>query len=615
MNRSYVISGIFAFTGLIFLARLFYLQVIDDSYLHKASEKGERVIYPARGLIYDRFGKLIVINQPIYDVMLLQNDLGDIDVGRFCSLLGVPDSVYYNRLDLLRENAHGYYSRLRPEVFISQVPPEKHVAFSEQQFEFPGFSTQRKTIRRYPNACAAHVLGDIGEVSAEERKATQNFYNLGEYIGKSGLEKYYEKQLRGHKGHDAYLRDRHGRDIGEFADGRFDTPAVAGYNMISTLDIELQKYGEQLMQNKRGSIVAIEPSTGEILAWVSSPTYDPNLLVGRERAANYQALLDDTINKSLINRPLSARYPPGSTFKPVMGLVAWQEGAIDFTTGYSCPGAYILGGLSVGCHGHAPIPDLKTGVQHSCNAYFCNSFRRLLELPKYKDESAALAVWDSYLYKFGLGQPVGVDLPNEYGGNIPTPAYYDRIYKGWRWKASTIISLAIGQGEMLVTPLQLANVYAILANRGYYVTPHLAREFSSEDTTYATTHERHDTGIPRERFEMIVDGLADAVAAGTARLAIIDSIEVCGKTGTAENPHGDDHSLFAAFAPREKPKIAIAVIVENATWGGSYAAPIASLMIEYYMNRTISEKRKWLEERMMNAVFVEEALEVDSLVR
>jgi penicillin-binding protein 2 len=615
VNRSYVIGGLIIFTGIIFLARLFYLQVIDDTYLHKASEKGERVIYPARGQIYDRFGKLIVINQPIYDVLLLQNDLGEIDVKRFCDLLGIDDSVYHNRMKLLRENKHGYYSPLRPEVFIKQVPPERLGAFSENLFAFPGFSTQTKTIRSYPSKSAAHVLGDIGEVSAEERKATHNFYNLGEYIGKSGMERFYEVQLRGSKGRDAYLRDRHGRDIGEFADGRFDTAAISGYNMTSTLDIELQAYGEKLMQNKRGSIVAIEPTTGEILAWVSSPTYDPNLLVGRERAANYQTLLDDSINKSLINRPLSARYPPGSTFKPIMGLIAWQEGAIDFNTGYSCPGAYILGGLSVGCHGHAAIPDLSTGVQYSCNAYFCNSLRRLLELPKYKDESAALAVWNDYLYKFGLGKPVGVDLPGEYGGNVPTPEFYDKIYKGWRWRASTIISLGIGQGELLVTPLQLANAYAILANKGYYITPHLARTFSNEDTTFASSYSRHETGIPRMKFEAITQGLADAVAAGTARLAIIDSITVCGKTGTAENPHGDDHSIFAAFAPRENPQIAIAVIVENATWGGSFAAPIASLMIEYYINREISDKRKYLEERMMNAVFVEQPVEVEELVR
>ena len=608
MNRAYVISGLFILTGLIFLSRLLYLQVIDDSYLQKASEKGERIIYPARGLIYDRYGKLIIINQPIYEVLLQQNIMGEIDVELFCSLLGIPDSVYQNQLRVLRENKMGYYSRLRPEIFIKQVPQEKIGGFEEHLFAFPGFSIQTKTIRSYPNQNAAHVLGDIGEVSAVERKASDNYYNLGEYIGKSGLEKHYEEHLRGQKGRDAYLRDRHGRDIGEFEGGRFDIKAVSGYNMTSTLDIELQKYGELLMQNKRGSIVAIEPETGEILAWVSSPGYDPNLLVGRDRGANYRILLNDTINKSLINRPLSARYPPGSTYKVVMGLIALNEGAIDFTTGYSCPGAFILGGLRVGCHGHPAIPNLNVGIQHSCNAYFCSSFRRLLESRKYKDESEALQVWVDYMYRFGLGRPLGIDLPGEFGGNVPTPEYYDRIYRGWRWKASTIISLAIGQGEMLLTPLQLANVYAIIANNGYYVTPHLARSFSSEDTSVSLSFEQHDTGIKAESFMLIKQGLADAVSSGTARLAIIDSIIVCGKTGTAENPHGKDHSVFASFAPREEPKIAIAVIVENATWGGSYAAPIASLMIEYYIKRRISEKRKWLEERMINARFIDEPI-------
>lgn len=604
-SRKFVIRIVVILFGLAFIIRLFYLQVYDESLKAKASDIGISTQYPARGLIYDRFGKLIVTNEPIYDLLVVQKQVNEIDTVLFCSLLGISDSLFHERFRILQENKGNIYSRYKPEPFISQIPKEVFARFEEHLHQFPGFYPQVKMVRSYPYKSAAHVLGDIGEVSPEEREASNYYYKLGELVGKSGLEKYYEKELRGNRGVKYYLRDNIGRVIGSFQNGMYDTSAVSGKNLTTTLDIELQVFGELLMQNKRGSIVAIEPKTGEILAFVSSPSYDPNLLVGRNRGKNFTLLSLDSINKPLINRPLSAMYPPGSIFKAAMGLAAWQEGAIDFQTGYGCAGAYILGGLRVGCHGHATITNLNQAIQYSCNAYFCNSLKKFLELSKYSNESEALTVWDNYMYSFGMGKPTGIDLPGEKSGNIPTPEYYDRQYKGWRWRASTVISIAFGQGETLLTPLQMAYFFAIISNNGVYKKPHLALKFEQDTDALRTYDSLYYSMVDSTYFKSILPGLEDAVRAGTARLAYNDSIRICGKTGTAENPHGKDHSIFAAFAPADNPKIAIAVIVENSGFGGTWAAPIASLMIEKYLNRKISNRRAWLEQRILDANFLE----------
>lgn len=605
--RKYIIGAMFIVLGLVYVGKLFMLQVVNDDLKMQASDIGKRTIFPARGLILDRNGRLIVGNQPIYELLVVQRQVGAMDTAKFCELLGINDSIFEAQFDKLRSNPYRF-SRSKPEPFLSQISIEKYQRFEEHLHEFPGFVTQVKVVRTYPYRSAAHVVGDIGEVSPEEREASINYYHLGEYVGKSGIEKQYEKQLRGKKGVQYYMRDNLGRDLGPFQNGIFDTQAVSGSNLFTTLDIELQQYGELLMQNKRGSIVAIEPSTGEVLAFVSSPTYDPNLLVGRQRGDNFRMLVNDIVNKPLINRPLTAIYPPGSIFKALMGLIAINEGAIGFQGGTPCAGAYVSGGVRVGCHAHPAIVDLNMAIQHSCNAYFCNSLKRLLESNRYKNESEAIDVWADYLHQFGYGGRTGIDLPGEGGGNIPNSAYFDRIYKGWRWRALTVISLGIGQGEITTTPLQMAHSYAILANQGRYYVPHVVKSIEDDSTTLAGYKEMKRVNIDPVYFAYILDGMEAVVTSGTARQAKIEGIAVCGKTGTAENPHGKDHSIFAAFAPKEAPQIAIAVVVENSGFGGTWAAPIASLMMEFYLKREIPENRKWQEERMLNANFIQPQL-------
>lgn len=603
-SRKYVVMAVMILFGLLYIGRLFDLQVLDKSLQTKASDIGTRTIFPARGLIYDRNGKLIVGNQPIYELLVVQQQMGAMDTVRFCELLGITDSVFHARIQRLRSSP-GMFSRLKPEPFLSQIPYEVFAAFEEHRHEFPGFYPQVKMVRYYPYHCAAHVVGDIGEVSKEEREASGLYYSLGEYVGKSGLEKQYESLLRGRKGVQYYMKDNIGRNLGSFQDGRYDTLPESGKALVTTLDIELQQYGERLMRNKRGSIVAIEPSTGEVLAFISSPAYDPNLLVGRERGDNFNRMLRDAVNKPLINRPLSAMYPPGSTFKPLMGLMAVQEKALTLNSHYPCASGYVFGGIRVGCHAHEHIDNFNEAIQHSCNAWFCNAFRQFLESDRFANESEAIDKWADYLHQFGLGVKTGIDLPGEYAGNIPAAAYFDKLYKGWRWKAITVISLSIGQGEITTTPLQIANMYAVLANKGIHYPPHLVKEVQG-DTSGAlqkyTTPQR--VAIDSNLFVYILDGMESVVTSGTARRAFLDSIAICGKTGTAENPHGEDHSLFAAFAPKENPQIAIGVIVENSGFGGTWAAPIASLMIEYYLTRTISDRRKVEEQRILDADFI-----------
>lgn len=600
--RKYIIQALIILFGVLYVGRLFYLQIWDNSLQMQASDVGKRTIFPARGLIFDRNDKLIVGNKPIYDLLVVQRQVGEMDTARFCQLLGINDSTFKAQFEKLQAEPWRYSSR-KPEPFLTQIDYETFARLEEHLHEFPGFYPQVKMVRTYPYGSAAHVVGDIGEVDKRERER-YGYYDLGEYIGKSGLELYYEEALRGSKGVNYYLKDNIGRDLGSFQGGAFDTLPEAGQNLFTTLDIELQQYGERLMQNKRGSIVAIEPATGEVLAFISSPAYDPNLLVGRQRGRNFVALTQDT-NKPLLNRPLTALYPPGSTFKPVMGLISIEEGAIPIETYFPCSGGYRYPGGLLGCHGHVPIHNFNQAIQHSCNAWFCNSLAKLLEMEQYADETEAVNEWAEYLKQFKMGVPTNIDLPGEKKGNVPTGDSYDKLYEGWRWKAATVISIAIGQGEILTTPLQIANLYAILANGGTFYSPHLAKAFEGDSVLLTEYRESQKVGIDEHLFAYIKEGMENVVEAGTARLAQIDSISVCGKTGTAENPHGEDHSIFAAFAPREDPKIAIAVVVENSGFGGTWAAPIASLMIEYYIKRKIPDNRKWHEQRILDANFID----------
>lgn len=582
----------------VLIARLFWLQIIDDTYAQKASETVIRhiTVYPARGLIYDRNGNIIVFNKAVYDLMVVPSQVRQMDTAKFCSLLGIEKEFFKERLMKIRQS-----SVYKPDVLIKQIPAEVYARFQEFLFEFPGFFAQVRTVRSYPFAAAAHLLGDIAEVDSPEIIASKFFYRPGDYVGKSGLEKMYEPQLMGTRGSRAVMVDVHNREIGSYKGGMFDTVAVAGNNLTTTLDMELQLYAEKLMQNKRGSIVAIEPSTGEVLCMVSSLSYDPNLLSGKYRGENFMALNSDTINRPLINRAITGLYPPGSTFKTVMALVGLQAGTLLPTSTYPCAGGFHMGSVSMGCHNHAQAYGVEEAIQNSCNAYFAYVFRNLIDQSKFDDAGDGIQAWHDAAEKFGLGKKTGIDLPGEKSGLLPDEKYYDKRYPDWRWGSLTVISLAIGQGELLMTPLQIANMMATIANHGYYYTPHLAKTFAVDTVSHLQTfHEKHETGIEEKYYQLVVNGMEKVVSAGTARSAYLASIAICGKTGTAENA-GVDHSIFAGFAPKEKPQIAIAVYVENATWGGTYAAPIASLIIEKYLTDSISTPRLPMEQRLMEA--------------
>jgi len=478
----------------------------------------------------------------------------------------------------------------------------------EELYRFPGFYVQARTLRKYTQPVASHLLGYVGEVD-NKLIARDRYYRAGDYIGVSGIEKNYEEQLRGTKGVNIFLVDVHNNIKGSYADGRYDTTAVPGTNLWSTIDLDLQVYGENLMQNKSGSIVAIEPATGEILALVTSPTYDPSLLVGRVRSGNFASLQADTL-KPLFDRALMASYPPGSTFKIMNGLIGLQENVIRPASRFECHMGYHAGSITVGCHSHESPLDLREAVAQSCNAWFCNAFRYILENSEYASVQDAYDRWREYLVSFGFGNKLGIDLPNELPGFIPTRSYYDRYYGKDRWKALTVISLAIGQGEIGATPLQMANMAATIANRGSFFIPHVVKKIGDDGAPAAMYTQRYTTGISPENFVPVIEGMEGAVNGGpgsTARGARLDSIIICGKTGTAQNPHGKDHSIFVAFAPKDNPQIAIAVYVENAGFGSTFAAPIASLMIEEYLTGTV--KRKYLEDYVHRVIMTQNAEE------
>lgn len=586
--RKYILGSMAIIATVLLLVRLFYIQVVDDSYRSSADSNVLRYVtqYPARGVVYDRNGKLVVYNQAAYDIMVIPGQTSAIDTTEFCDLTGISPVSFKERMAAARK-----YSLYAPSVFLRQISSETYARLQEKMFRFPGFYVQTRTLRSYARPVAAHILGYVGEVD-DNIIAEDPYYKAGDYIGVSGIEKAYENELRGKKGVNIYLVDVHNRIKGSFSDGGLDTVPEPGRDLVTTIDLDLQEYGELLMQNKSGSIVALDPATGEVLALVSSPAYDPSLLVGRIRTTNFNHLLTDTLNP-LFNRALMASYPPGSIFKPLMGLIALQEKAITPSTLFGCSPGYLF----VGCHSHATPLNLSEAIMHSCNSYFCQAFRRVLESNSYGSVSEAYARWQKYLNDFGFGNRLNTDFPNELPGFIPGTAYYDRYYGQGRWRALTVISLAIGQGEMGTTPLQMANMTAAIANRGFFYTPHIIRTSGAEGEPAARFVEKHFTGIDSVHFGPVIEGMDLVVSGGegaTARHIGIPGIIICGKTGTAQNPHGDDHSVFVAFAPRDNPKIAIAVYVENAGYGSTHAAPVASLMIERYLTGEV--KNKWREQ-------------------
>lgn len=592
VNRRYLFIALVALVGTVYAGRLFYLQVINKEYKIRAVNNAIRRIidYPPRGVIYDRNNKLLVSNQAAYDLMVIPREVKNCDTLELCKLLSITKDDFKKRFTDLKAKGHASY---QPAIFEDQLSARTYAALQERLFEFNGFYVQSRTVRSYNKAVAAHLLGYVGEVDEKIVKDSA-YYEMGDYIGLSGLEKSYEVVLRGKRGVRHVEKDVFNRERAPFADGEYDTVGVAGLDLVTGLDADLQEYGEKLMQNKIGSIVAIDPATGEILAFVSSPTYNPNLLVGREKSANYVLLRNDS-TKPLYNRASMASYPPGSTFKLVDALVGQQLGVLTPETRYGCGGGFRMGSVHVGCHGHASPADLKFSITTSCNGYYCHVFKDIVD--HYPTTAQGYTTWRDYVMSFGLGAKFPSDLPNELRGNIPSLDFYNKRYGANGWKALTVISLGIGQGEMLVTPLQMANMTAIIANRGWYYLPHAVKMVGGKPVNQKYRTKKY-TKVSAQYFPIVVDAMENVILNGTGRGARIDSIAVCGKTGTAQNPHGEDHSIFTAFAPKDNPKIAIAVYVENGGFGATWAAPIASLMIEKYINRKV--KRTDLEKRMMD---------------
>ena len=597
-NRTYIIGGFFVLVILIFIIRLFSIQVIDDSF-KTSSENNvirKQTDYPRRGLIYDRNNELVVYNEAAYDLMITPKQASYIDTSLICTLLEIDTISLIHKIEKA-EN----YSMYKASVFMKQISVETYSKLQENLFLMPGFFVQTRTLRKYPYSTASHLLGYVGEVN--ERVLKNNpYYKEGDYIGVSGIEKAYEDQLRGQKGVKLLLKDVHNNIQGSFNDGKFDIKSQAGKNLQSSIDILLQNYGEKLMKNKKGSIVALEPSSGEILCLISSPNYDPNDLVGRKRSDNYLILNNDTINKPLFNRASLAQYPPGSTFKLINALIGLQEKVISSSTKYKCNEGYIYGEekRKMKCHAHRSPLNLIESISNSCNAYFCNVYREIIE--KYPNTYEGYNVWREYVTSFGLGNWLNNDLPTGQKGFVPSYNFYDKIYGKNRWKYSTNLSLSVGQDALLATPIQLANMTACIANRGYYYTPHIVKNINNDKIDDRFT-KRNYAMIDSALFEIVIKGMQKVVEdeeLGTSNIAKMEDINVCGKTGTAQNPHGEDHSIFIGFAPMNNPKIALAVYVENGGWGSTWAVPIASLMIEKYMKGTI--KRNKLEKEIIEGV-------------
>ncbi len=604
-KRKYVIGGFIIIIAAIFLVRLFDLQINDEKYKRSADSNAflKKTVYPSRGLIYDRNGELVVFNQPAYDVMLIPRDVQPFDTLDFCSTLNITREQFDKRMaDMKDRRLNPGYSSYTPQRLITQLSAQDYGRLQEKLYRFPGFFIQKRILRQYKHATAANVLGNIREVSAKDIER-DDYYSPGDYTGDLGIEKSYEPYLRGVKGVEILIRDARGRIQGRYDDGASDIAPISGRDIRLSLDIKLQQYAESLMVGKRGAVVAIEPATGEVLCMVSMPNYDPTLLVGRQRGENYRKLVNDD-SWPLYDRALMGSYPPGSTFKPTQGLIFLQEGIIDLNTTYPCAHGYINGGLRVGCHAHgSPLP-LKPALQTSCNAFFCWGFKAMIaRRSKYGSSANAFEVWKKHLVSMGYGYRLGIDLPGEQRGFIPNEEFYNRFYSKGHWSANTIISVAIGQGEILATPLQIANLGATIANRGWFITPHVVKEIQDTVMDAEILNKRYPT-VESRHYDAVAEGMRMAVTGGTCRRAAIPGIEVCGKTGTAQNPHGKDHSAFMGFAPYHEPKIAVAVYVENGGWGATYGVPIGSLVMEKYLTGTIAPERKYMEEQMMNSSIV-----------
>jgi penicillin-binding protein 2 len=579
-----VVIIIFIFlVSIILLIRLFMIQVLDDSFMKRAESNAiQRIVdHPYRGLVYDRNGKLLVFNNPIFDVMVVPKEFKVSDTARFCELFKISKEQLIESYTAARK-----YSSVKPSTFIKQISTKDFARIQDFLVDYPGLFIMTRSVRSYPNSTGGHALGYIGEISAGQlERDSLRYYSQGDYVGLSGIERYYENELRGRKGVKYKMVNVRGVDKGPFKDGEYDTASIAGKNITSTIDIDLQMYGEMLMQGKTGSVVAIEPATGEILAMISAPFYDPNSLTGADFSKNYRKLNGDP-SKPLFNRPVMAMYPPGSIFKIVQSLIGLQKGILTPNSTFACNRSLVA------CHNHPSPSNLFGAIRNSCNPYYHQAFRQIINREvssnTFTDTKIGLDEWRESVLKFGLGTPLGIDMFGERGGDIPSSKLYDRVYGVGRWKYSTIYSLSIGQGELQVTPIQMANLVAVFANKGYYYTPHFIKEIDGDPTLIPAKYQiKHEVGIDAHHFDLIQDAMAEAIY-GTAARAVIKDIAIAGKTGTAQNPHGADHSVFFAFAPKDNPKIAIAVYVENAGWGGRAAASTASLMIEKYLRGEIT---------------------------
>lgn len=603
--RQRVIQSLFVIAAVILILKVGHLQIIDQSFKERADNVTlrKKTVYPFRGMIFDRNEKLLVVNKPSYEIFVTYNQIDpSMDTIKFCQLLEISVDEFKSNLNKDWKSVR--FNKAVAFKFIKQIPPEIFGKFQEHLHEFPGFEPVSRSIRSYPHQNAAHVLGYLGEVNPLDIEQYPDKYKSGDYNGKTGLEKQYDDQLRGSKGLSFVLRDNLGREVGNLNDGNLDSLAVSGSDLISSLDLDLQQYGEFLFGNKRGSAIAIEPSSGEILAMISAPNYDPNdLIISKKRGETFSALIADTIDKPFFDRTLMAKYPPGSIFKPILALVALQEGIITSSKRQKCTGSYEVNtkGFSQGCRDHPSPVVLASALQYSCNSYFYQTLRDYLNKEGYTNPGPSLDELKGYLEQFGIGKKLGIDNSHENAGFFPGAKYFDDISipQGWRWRAPNILSLGIGQGEIELTTLQMANLAAILANRGHYYTPHLIRSFADNKLEIPEKYRvKNQVSIEERHFDKVVEGLNQVVSAGTGYSAFVPGLDICGKTGTSQNYSGNriDHSVFMAFAPKDNPKIAIAVFVENAGGGSAVAAPLASLMIEKYLNKEI--KREYLETRI-----------------
>ncbi|MBN8855004.1 MAG: penicillin-binding protein 2 [Sphingobacteriales bacterium 50-39] len=601
-SRSNIIRLIFAGMFLIIAAQLFHLQIVSKKYQQQAQENAlfRKSIYPSRGIIYDRKGRAILNNTILYDLMVTPGQVKNIDTAYLCQLVGIDTTEFRHRvLDARIKNGP-----FRPTIFEDLLPPDMYARLEENIWKFPGFNLQERPIRVYPFNAAAHIMGYVGEVDSSILRRSNNFYQLGDYVGRSGLEQYYEKALMGQRGIEFWIKDNKNRLVNHYQDKSLDTPAIAGKNLRTYLDIDLQQLAERLLSGKTGAIVALEPSTGGILAMASGPNYDPNSLTGPDKQTNYARLALD-VSSPMLNRAIKGQYPAGSTYKPIGALIGLDEGVITPASGISCLGAYLACTKPVKCDEKVPghAANLRLAIAHSCNSFFCNTFRLTIDNPEYRSTRKGLMKWKEYVNAFGLGHRIGVDLPSEDGGNIPDTTAYDKDYNR-NWNSCSMVTLGIGQDKMNVTPLQMANAMCIVANKGYYYTPHFVKSIDDAqgaDSILSKYHVKHEpvTHISDDVFNVVQSGMQDVIEIGTGRPARIPGITMCGKTGTAENKQRIDgrtlklhnHSWFVCFAPRENPKIAVAVIVENGGYGGTWAAPIASMIVEKYLNDTLRNER------------------------